>query len=62
MKTYEKNGILTKVDNNGILWLNEKHIEQGLDHKSLRETTSKCNSNHRRYRYELVEKPKKKSQ
>ena len=27
MKTYEKNGILTKVDNNGILWLNEKHIE-----------------------------------
>ena len=28
-KTYEKNGIETIVDNYGILWLNEKHIEKG---------------------------------
>ena len=25
-KTYERNGIETIVDNDGILWLNEKHI------------------------------------
>ena len=35
-KTYERNGIET-VDNDGILWLNKKHIEEGLDHKNLRE-------------------------
>ena len=32
---YERNGIETIVDNDGILWLNEKHIEEGLDHKNL---------------------------
>ena len=26
-KTYERNGIETIVDNDGISWLNEKHIE-----------------------------------
>ena len=31
-KTYESNGIETIVNNDGILRLNEKHIE-GLDHK-----------------------------
>ena len=29
---YERNGIETIVDNVGILWLNEKHIEDGLGH------------------------------
>ena len=24
-KTYERNGIETILDNNGIMWLNEKH-------------------------------------
>ena len=38
---------------------NEKHTEERLDHKNLRETTTKYNSNHRRHRYELVEEPKK---
>ena len=33
-RTYERNGIKTIADNNGILWLNETHIE-GLDHKIL---------------------------
>ena len=33
-KTYEINGIETIADNDEILWLNEKHIEAGLDHKS----------------------------
>ena len=32
-KTYERNDIETIVDNDGILWLNEKHIEEcRLDH------------------------------
>ena len=28
-KKYERNGIETIVDNDGILWLNEKHTEKG---------------------------------
>ena len=38
-KTYERNGIETIVDNDRILWLNEKHIEEGLDHKNLQGIT-----------------------
>ena len=29
------------VENDGILWLNEKHIEEGLNHKNLREVSTK---------------------
>ena len=58
-KTYGKNGIERIVDNDEMLRLNEKHIEEGLDHKHLREITTKYNSNHRKHRYELVEEPKK---
>ena len=29
-KTYGRNGIETIVDNDGVLWLNEKRIEEGL--------------------------------
>ena len=29
------------VDNDGILWLNEKHIEEGLNHKNLQEVITK---------------------
>ena len=36
-KTYRRNGIERIVDNDRILWLNEKHIEQRSDHKDLRE-------------------------
>ena len=36
-KTYERNGIETIVDHDGILRLNEKHIEKSLDHKNLQE-------------------------
>ena len=32
-KTYEKNGIETIIDNDGILRSDEKHIEEVLDHK-----------------------------
>ena len=58
-KTYKRNGIETIVDNDGILWLNEKHIEEGLDHKKLREITIKYHPDHRKHRYELVEEPNK---
>ena len=40
-KTYERNGIETIVDNDRILWLSEKHIEEKLYHKNLREITTK---------------------
>ena len=58
-KTYERNDIETIVDNDGILWLNEKHIEEGLDHKNFREIIRKYHSDHRKHRYELVKEPKK---
>ena len=58
-KTYERNVTETVVDNYGILWLNEKNIEEGLDYKKLREITKRYNSNHRKHKYELVEEPKK---
>ena len=32
-KCINRNGAETIVDDNGILWLNEKHIEEGLDQK-----------------------------
>ena len=57
-KMYERNGIETIADNDGILWLNEKHIE-GLDYKNLREITIKYHSNHRKHRYELDNKSRK---
>ena len=52
---YERNDIETIVDNDGILWLNEEHILDGLDHKNLREITIKYHSDHRKHRCELVE-------
>ena len=45
--------------NDGILCLIEKHIEEGLDHKYLREIAMKYHSDHRKHRYELVEEQKK---
>ena len=36
-KTYERNVTETIVENDEILWLNEKHVEEGLDHKYLQE-------------------------
>ena len=41
IKAYERNSVETIVDFDGVLWLNEKHIEEGLGHKSLRVITIK---------------------
>ena len=57
-KTYARNGIETIVDNDGILWLNEKYIEEGTYRKNLREITIKYHSNHRKHKYDLVDEPK----
>ena len=41
-----------------IFWLNEKHIQEGLDPKNLRLTKAKYGSDHRKHRHE----PKKTTQ
>ena len=35
-ETYERNGIEAIVDNDGILWLNKKHIKEQFDHEHMR--------------------------
>ena len=57
-KTYEKNGLKTIVDNEGILWLHEKYIEEGLDHKNLRQSRVKYLSDHTKHRYEREDEKK----
>ena len=37
-----------------------KNLKEGLDHKHLQEITIKYHSDHRKHRYELVDKPQKK--
>ena len=58
-KGYERNDRETIVDNDKILLLNEKHTEEELGHKNLREITIKYISNYRKRRYELVKESKK---
>ena len=57
-KTYERSGIETIVDNDGILRLNEKHIEEASDRKKLREIKIKYYSDRYEHRYELANEPK----
>ena len=57
-ETFERNGVEAVVDSDGILWLTEKHIEEGLNRKNLRVATVNYLSDHRKYRYELVDEPK----
>ena len=57
-KTYERNGVETIVDSDGILRLNEKHTGK-LDHKNLWMIAVKYFSDHRKRRYEWVDEPKK---
>ena len=46
-KMYERNGIQTLVDNDGIFRLNEIYIEKGLDHKHLQENKIAYHSDYR---------------
>ena len=50
-KNVWRSGIETTADNYEILWLNEKHIEEGLGHKNLQEITIKYHSDHRKHIY-----------
>ena len=34
-ETNERNGVETIIDSNGILWLNERHAKDGLNHKKF---------------------------
>ena len=54
-----ENGVETKKDNYEILWLNEKHIKEGLDQKNLGEITIKYHSDHRKHKYEIIDETKK---
>ena len=56
-KIYQRSGVETVVDSDGILQLNEKHIGKGLHHKTW-VSTVKYPSDHRKHRYELVDEPK----
>ena len=55
-KTYDKNDIEVIVDGIGMLWLNEKHIEEKLGHKNLPVITNKYDPVYKKQRYELVDK------
>ena len=58
-KSYGKNDIEVIVVGNGTLWLNKKHLEEKLGHKTLPVITNKCDPLYKKHRYELVDKPKK---
>ena len=54
-KSYETNVIEAIVYYDGIFWLSEKDVKEGLHYKNFREITRKYYSNHRKHTYELVE-------
>ena len=55
-KTYERNGIEKIVGTGAILWLNEKHIVGGLDHKNMWEITITYHSNRKTDKYDKLMK------
>ena len=58
-ETFENNDIEVIVDGIGTLWLNEKHMEEKLDHENLPVITNKYDPACNKHKYELVDKPKK---
>ena len=58
-QTYEDNDIEVIVDGIGMLWLNEKHIEEKLGHKNLPAITNKYDAVYNKHRCELVNRTKK---
>lgn len=57
-KAYENHGVESIVDSDGILWLNQKYIKEGLGQQHLRMTTVKHLSDHRQHGYEVLDEPK----
>ena len=55
-ETYENNNIEIIIDEFDKFLLNEKHVEQQLEHKNLRTVTSKYSEEYRKCRYELIDK------
>ena len=55
------NGVESKQDNYGILWLNEKHAEEGLNQKNSPQITKTYLSDHRKHRHELLDEQKNQS-
>lgn len=47
------------ADDDGILWLKEKHIKSNLGYSNLPVVANKRNSSYKKHRYELANKPKK---
>ena len=60
-ETYENDNIEAIVDGNNVLWLNEKHIEEKLGHKTLADITNKYDQMYKNHRHELLNNPKKQS-
>ena len=58
-KSYENNGAETVAVKDEKLWLNEKHMEEWLDHKNLPIITNKFSSSYRKH--EQVNEPRKNS-
>ena len=54
-KANEESGVETLVDSDGILWLNEKHI----DHKRFQVITVKYHLGCGKHRYEVLHEPEK---
>ena len=48
---YQRNGVEVIVDNNGVLWLNQKNIDKGLSHANLPVITRTYHSDYRKHRY-----------
>ena len=56
-ETLENNDIEVIIDGANTLWLNEKHIEEQLGHKSLTGITNKYDKIYKKHRHELVDEP-----
>ena len=58
-ETFERLDEEKITDNNGILWWNEKHIEEELYYKNMQWITMKNHLEYIKHSYEPVDEPKK---
>ena len=56
-ETLENIDIEVIIHGVNTLWLNERHIEEKLVHKSLPAITNKYDKKYKKHRYELVDEP-----